>query len=81
LLVQSVRSAPVIHILSPMVRQIKEMYARLPKRQKTILDSAGNIVVDQYSFLYDDWSRIVPLTVSLMHKTLTFLANGSWWEP
>jgi hypothetical protein len=81
LLVQSVRSAPVIHILSPMVRQIKEMYARLPKRQKTILDSVGNIVVDQYSFLYDDWSRIVPLTVSLMNDFLTFLANGSWWEP
>ena len=33
-LVESVRKAPVIHILSPMVRQIKEMYARLPKRQK-----------------------------------------------
>jgi hypothetical protein len=81
LLVQSVRSAPVIHILSPMVRQIKEMYSRLPKRQKTILDPGGNVVVDQYSFRYDDWSRIVPTTVSLMHETLTFLANGSWWEP
>jgi hypothetical protein len=81
LLVQSVRSASVIHILSPMVRQIKEMYSRLPKRKKTILDSGGNIVVDQYSFLYDDWSRIVPTAVSLMRETLTFLAIGSWWEP
>ena len=81
LLVESVRKAPVIHILSPMVRQIKEMYNRLPKRQKTILHPEGNITVDQFLFSYDLWSRIVPLTISLMQDTLTHLAIGSWWEP
>ena len=60
LLVSSVRKAPVLHILSPMVRQIREMHERLPKRQKTMIDSGGNIIVDQYAFPYDIWSRIVP---------------------
>jgi hypothetical protein len=81
LLVKSVREAPVIHILSPMVRQIREMHGRLPKRQKTILDPGGNIIVDQYAFPFDVWSRIVPLTVSLLQEALNHLANGSWWEP
>jgi hypothetical protein len=81
LLVKSVREAPVIHILSPMVRQIREMHGRLPKRQKTILDPGGNIIVDQYAFPFELWSRIVPLTVSLLREALTHLANGSWWEP
>jgi superfamily II DNA helicase RecQ len=81
LLVKSVREAPVLHILSPMIRQIREMHGRLPKRQKTILDPGGNIIVDQYAFPFDVWSQIVPLTVSLLRKALTHLANGSWWEP
>jgi len=81
LLVESVRKAPVIHILSPMVRQVKEMYNRLPKRQKTILHPDGNIIVDQYSFSFDIWSQFVPLTVSRLRETLTHLAIGEWWEP
>ncbi|KAI2498082.1 hypothetical protein MHU86_16392 [Fragilaria crotonensis] len=81
LLVESVRKAPVIHILSPMVRQVKEMYNRLPKRQKTILHPDGNIIVDQFSFSFDIWSQFVPLTVSLLRETLTHLAIGEWWEP
>ena len=80
-LVKSVREAPVIHTMSPLIRQIREMHERLPKRQKTILDPQGNIIVDQYAFPYDDWSQIVPKTVFLMRETLRFLANGSWWEP
>ena len=81
LLVSSVRKAPVLHILSPMVRQIREMHERLPKRQKTMIDSGGNIIVDQYAFPYDIWSRIVPTAVTLMRESLTHLADGSWWEP
>jgi superfamily II DNA helicase RecQ len=81
LLVKSVRESPVIHILSPMVRQIREMHQRLPKRRKTTLDTSGNITVDQFSFRFDDWSKIVPRTVSLMREAMTHLANGFWWEP
>ena len=81
LLVKSVREAPVIHIISPMIRQIREMHERLPKRQKTIIDCGGNIIVDQYAFPFINWSCIVPTTVSLMRESLTHLANGSWWEP
>ena len=80
-LVKSVREAPVIHILSPMVRQIREMHNRIPKRRKTTLDTAGNIFVDQFSFRFEDWSQIVPRTVALMRKALANLANGFWWEP
>ncbi|KAI2489623.1 hypothetical protein MHU86_24971 [Fragilaria crotonensis] len=67
-LVKSVRESPVIHILSPMVRQIREMHRRLPKRRKTTLDAIGNITVDQFTFLYDDWSQIVPRTDFLCGK-------------
>ncbi|KAI2503191.1 hypothetical protein MHU86_11294 [Fragilaria crotonensis] len=80
-LVKSVRESPVIHILSPMVRQIREMHRRMPKRRKTTLDTVGNIMVDQYSFLFDEWSRIVPRTVFLMRDAITELADGLWWEP
>ncbi|KAI2493426.1 hypothetical protein MHU86_21125 [Fragilaria crotonensis] len=44
-------------------------------------DSGGNIIVDQYAFPYDIWSRIVPTAVTLMRESLTHLADGSWWEP
>jgi hypothetical protein len=80
-LVKSVREAPVIHTMAPLIRQIREMHERLPKRQKTILDPQGNIIVDQYSFQFHDWSQIVPRTVLLMRETLRFLAMGCWWEP
>ena len=56
-LVNSVRKSHVLHSLSPMVRQLREMHRRLPKRRKTTLDVAGNIVVDQFFFLFDDWSQ------------------------
>ena len=49
-LLTSVRKSHVLHSLSPMVRQLREMHRRLPKRRKTTLDEAGNIVVDQFFF-------------------------------
>ena len=80
-LVKAVRESPVIHILSPMVRQIREMHRRIPKRRKTTIDAKGNIAVDQFSFSFDDWSQIVPRTVCIMHEAISQLANGVWWEP
>ena len=80
-LIKAVRESPVIHILSPMVRQIREMHRRLPKRRKTTLDASGNITVDQFSFLFNDWSQIVPRTVCLMREAISKLADGLWWEP
>ena len=80
-LVKSVRESPVLHILSPMLRQIREMHRRLPKRRKTTLDSFGNITVDQFSFSFDAWSQVVPWTVSSMFQVISKLANGIWWEP
>ena len=74
-LVKSVQESPVIHILSPMVRQIREMHRRLPKRRKTTLDVMGNITVDQFTFSYDDWSQIVPRTEFLMREAISELAS------
>ena len=80
-LIKSVQESPVIHILSPMIRQIREMHRRLPKRRKTTLDTSGKITVDQISFPFDDWCQIVPRTVDLMQEAIKNLANGIWWEP
>ena len=80
-LVTAVRKSVVLHSLSPMLRQIREMHRRIPKRRKTTLDDKGNIVVDQFSFLFDNWSQIVPRTVRLMNHAISHLADGIWWEP
>ena len=64
-----------------MVRQLREMHQRLPKRRKTTLDDTGNIVVDQFYFPFDTWSQIVPKTVTLMKLAISNLAEGIWWEP
>ena len=80
-LVKQIRDAPVLHILSPMVRQIREMNARIPKRRKTTQDMAGNITVDQFYFAFDDWSCIVPRTIELVKSIVSRLAEGVWWEP
>jgi len=80
-LITTVRKSHVLHSLSPMLRQIREMHRRLPKRRKTTLDESGNIVVDQFSFRFDDWSQIVPHTVTLMKLAISNLADGIWWEP
>ncbi len=74
-LVHAVRNSPLIHILSPMVRQIREMHRRIPKRQKTTVDGMGKITVDQFSFPFDKWSTIVPRLGSISE-----LANGLWRE-
>ena len=79
-LLTAVRRSHVLHSLSPMLRQIREMHRRLPKRRKTTLDDVGNIVVDQFSFPFDTWSQIVPKTVLLMKLAMSNLANGIWWE-
>jgi hypothetical protein len=80
-LVTAVRKSHVLHSMSPMVRQLREMNRRLPKRRKTTLDNTGNIVVDQFSFRFDDWSQMVPRTVLLMKVAISNLADGIWWEP
>jgi superfamily II DNA helicase RecQ len=80
-LVTAVRKSHVLHCLSPMVRQLREMHHRLPKRRKTTLDDTGNIVVDQFYFPFDTWSQIVPKTVILMKLAISNLADGIWWEP
>ena len=79
-LVHQVRKSPVIHILSPMIRQIREMNNRLPKRRKTTLDENGNIIVDQYEFRFNDWSTIVPRTVAMLEAHIRQLVSGIWWE-
>ena len=79
-LVNQVRDASVIHILSPMVRQIREMNSRIPKRRKTTLDATGNITVDQFRFPFDEWSHIVPRTITMMKAAVSELSEGSWWE-
>jgi hypothetical protein len=80
-LVKAVRESPLIHIISPMIRQIRVMHQRIPKRRKTTIDTKGNIIVDQFSFPFHDWSQIVPRTELLMRDTISHLANGFWWEP
>jgi Helicase conserved C-terminal domain len=79
-LVRAVRVSPVLHILSPMIRQLREMNQRIPKRRKTTVDSMGNITVDQFSFPFDEWSEIAPRTVDMMRLSISKLANGLWWE-
>ena len=75
-LVTSVRKSHVLHSLSPMVRQLREMHRRLPKRWKETLDVMGNIVVDQFYFPFDDWLQIVPRTVLLTKLAISNLADG-----
>jgi hypothetical protein len=70
----------VLHILSPIVRQIREMNSRLPKRRKTTLDPRGNITVDEFYFRHDTWCRMVPLSVDWLKRVVCRLADGIWWE-
>jgi hypothetical protein len=52
-LVTNVRDAPVLHKLSPMIWQPREMSERIPKRRKTTQDAIGNITGDQFFFPFD----------------------------
>ena len=79
-LVHQIRDANVLNILSPIVRQIREMNGRIPSRRKDLLDEDGNIVVDQFFFHFDDWSNIIPRTLALMKSSISKLAIGDWWE-
>jgi DEAD/DEAH box helicase len=79
-IIKDIRDSPVLHILSPMIRQIREMNERIPKRRKTTLDRCGNIIIDQHYFSFDIWSTIVPQTVGLLQKSIKELAIGQWWE-
>jgi hypothetical protein len=79
-LLHEIRNGVVLHIISPIVRQLREMNGRIPKRHKTVLDSNGNITVDQFHFQYDDWSNIIPRTLELMKYAIRGMAVGDWWE-
>jgi hypothetical protein len=69
------------NIRSPMIRQLREMICRIPKKRKTTLDVTGNITVDQHIFSYDKWSTIVPRTIELLRKTNKKMSIDSWWDP
>jgi hypothetical protein len=48
------------------------------------LDVKGNIIVDQYYFLYDIWTEIVPVPVSLdkLKACVSSACSKSvWWGP
>jgi DEAD/DEAH box helicase len=80
-LVSEVRESSTIHILCPMLRQIREMNGRIPKRRKTTLDLCGNITVDQFFFPFDIWTSLVPRTIEKIHDCIKKMALGHWWEP
>jgi hypothetical protein len=80
-LMKAVRDSPVIHTLSPMIRQIREMSRRIPKRRKTTVNSMGNITVDQFAFPFDDWSHIVPRTVKMLRTWISMLGMGFGGSP
>ena len=78
--VNSIRASRPLHVLSSMVRQIREMSSRITKRRKVTIDTAKNIVVDEYRFPYDDWSNVVPRVVAMMEMVVQDLAIGTWWK-
>jgi len=82
-LVDKIRQNSVLHILCPMVRQLREMASRIPKKRKCTLDlEKGDIVVDQFRFPYNTWSQILPLTVEKMNICLEKMVSGlsgSWF--
>jgi hypothetical protein len=81
-LVTAVRKSYVLHSLSPMLRQIREMHRSTPENGgRQHLMKSGNIIVDQFSFPFDKWSQVVPKTVLLMKLAMSKLADGIWWEP
>jgi len=80
-LVSRIRNAPVLHILCPMVRQIREMSEKIPPQRKKLVDVTNHdIVVDQFRFSHDVWSCIIPLSVQKMKNAVAILAEGIWWE-
>jgi hypothetical protein len=79
-LLQKIREGSVLHILSPMLRQVREMSGRIPKRRKTTQDASGNITVDQFFFAFDVWSGIVPRTIQMLRNAFSELTEGLWWE-
>ena len=81
--VNSIRASRPLHVLSSMVRQIREMSSRITKRRKVTIDTAKNIVVDEYRFPYNDWSNVVPRVVAMMELLFKIwpLGRGGnvWW--
>jgi hypothetical protein len=80
-LISQIRESPAIHIMAPMMRQLREMHSRIPKRRKTTLDTKGNIIVDQYYFPYDIWTQIVPVSLDKLKACVSACSKNVWWEP
>ncbi len=80
-LVQQIRDCDVNHTLCPMVRQLREMTRRLPTRRVTSVDDkTGKIVIEQFAFDYNRWSKIVPTALDMMQAAVQSLAVGDWWK-
>jgi hypothetical protein len=80
-LIKQIRDAPVVHIMGPMLRQLREMHSRIPKRRKTTLDVKGNIIVDNFHFPITTWSQIVQVSLDKLKDCVIACADGIWWEP
>jgi hypothetical protein len=77
--VNDVRQSRVINVISPMIRRLREMQRRKPKRRKTTVSPEGDIAVDGFEFPRDKWSKIVPTVLAVCRQLLGSLFEGGDW--
>jgi hypothetical protein len=77
--VNDVRKSRVLNIISPMIRRLREMQRRKPKRRKTTVSPEGDIAVDGFEFPRDKWSKIVPTVLAVCRQLLGSLFKGGDW--
>jgi len=78
--VQSVRSSRVVNVISPMIRRLRELQRRKPKRRKLTVSPQGDIAVDGFEFPREKWSKAVPTLVAVCRSLLDSLFDGDDWS-
>lgn len=78
--VMRAKSSRVLNIIAPVIRRLREMQRRKPKRRKLTTSPEGDISVDGFDFNRDQWSRVVPTVLAVCRDLLGLLYDGDDWS-
>ena len=78
--VQRARTSRAAAVLAPMIRTMREMQDRKPKKTKSTIARDGSIAVDGFTVQRDVWSDMIPFACNRCCELLSGFFDGSEWK-
>jgi superfamily II DNA helicase RecQ len=78
--VNTIRNGRVLNIVSPMIRELRDMQREKPNRQVRSVTPEGDIAIDGFNFPRREWSQSVPRLVAVCRELFGALFETEDWS-